>query len=158
MSYTVKVGNQAFELDKNAVENFDAVELSNGKVHVLKKNQAYDCEILEHNFDQKTLTVLVNGNKYAVQIADEYDRLVEKMGLSAAATQRVTDVKAPMPGLVLDVLVEAGQAVEKGTALLILEAMKMENVLKAEGAGVVKEIKITKGAAVDKGQLLIAME
>ena len=63
-----------------------------------------------------------------------------------------------MPGLVLDVLVTPGQKVEKGDALLILEAMKMENVIKASGEGVVKSIQVTKGAAVDKGQLLVEME
>ncbi|MEM1216899.1 MAG: biotin/lipoyl-containing protein, partial [Bacteroidota bacterium] len=68
------------------------------------------------------------------------------------------DVLAPMPGLILDVLVAAGQAVEKGTPLVILEAMKMENVLKAAGPGTVKAIAVQQGAAVDKKQLLIEME
>ena len=63
-----------------------------------------------------------------------------------------------MPGLVLSILVEPGQAVQKGDVLLILEAMKMENVLKAAGDGTVKNIAVAKGAAVDKGQLLLEME
>jgi len=66
-------------------------------------------------------------------------------------------IKAPMPGLVLRIQVEAGQQVEKGQALLVLEAMKMENVLKAPASGVVAEIKAVAGAAVEKGEVLIQM-
>jgi biotin carboxyl carrier protein len=63
-----------------------------------------------------------------------------------------------MPGLVLNILVEAGQEVSKGDALLILEAMKMENVIKASGDGKVRSVKVKKGDAVDKGLLLVEME
>jgi biotin carboxyl carrier protein len=67
-------------------------------------------------------------------------------------------VKAPMPGLVLNIVVEPGQTVEKGDPMIILEAMKMENVIKAAGEGRVKAIKVQKGMAVDKGQLLIELD
>ncbi|MCL4157718.1 UNVERIFIED_CONTAM: hypothetical protein GTU68_034634 [Idotea baltica] len=63
-----------------------------------------------------------------------------------------------MPGLILDVLVEEGQSVEKGQALIILEAMKMENVLKAEKEGVIARICVEEGIAVDKKAVLIEME
>ena len=63
-----------------------------------------------------------------------------------------------MPGLVLNILVSPGQMVQKGDPLLILEAMKMENVLKAAGEGQVKAVKVQQGMAVDKGQLLLEME
>jgi biotin carboxyl carrier protein len=80
------------------------------------------------------------------------------MGLSIASNQAADDVKAPMPGLVLDILVEAGQTIQKGDSLLILEAMKMENVLKATGDGTVKSVIVEKGNAVDKNQVLIELE
>ena len=63
-----------------------------------------------------------------------------------------------MPGLVLDIPVEVGQEVEKGEGVLILEAMKMENVIKSAGVGTIKAIHIKQGEAVEKGQLLIEME
>ena len=62
-----------------------------------------------------------------------------------------------MPGLVLEIMVKAGDEVKKGDALLILEAMKMENVLKATGDGTVKSVSVSKGAPVDKGTILIEM-
>jgi biotin carboxyl carrier protein len=63
-----------------------------------------------------------------------------------------------MPGLVLNILVSPGQAVQKGDPLIILEAMKMENVIKAAGEGHIKAINVLKGAAVEKGQLLLELE
>lgn len=158
MKYNVIVDEQEFGLSKSDATNLDAVELSNGKLHVLKDNQAYDCELLEADYNNSTLTVLVNGTKYSLKVEDEYDLLVKKMGLSVVTSTKLDNIKAPMPGLIIDVMVEEGQTIEKGTPLLILEAMKMENVLKADGEGVVKSIEITKGQAVDKGQVLIEME
>lgn len=158
MKYNVIVDEQEFGLSKSDATNLDAVELSNGKLHVLKDNQAYDCELLEADYNNSTLTILVNGTKYSLKVEDEYDLLVKKMGLSVVTSAKLDNIKAPMPGLIIDVMVEPGQTIEKGTPLLILEAMKMENVLKADGEGVVKSIEITKGQAVDKGQVLIEME
>ncbi len=157
MNYQVNIGEASFQFDANQAKNLDMVK--NGEnLHVLHNNEAFDVKVIATNFNEKTLTLEVNGNKYDVNIEDEYDILVKKMGLSAFVVQKMTNVKAPMPGLVVEVLVEPGQVVEKGTQLLILEAMKMENVLKAEGEGIVKSIEIVKGAAVDKGQILIEME
>jgi biotin carboxyl carrier protein len=80
------------------------------------------------------------------------------MGLDKMASAKVLNVKAPMPGLVLNVLVEPGQEVKKGDKLLVLEAMKMENIIKAAGDGKVGRIAVDKGQAVDKNQTLIEFE
>lgn len=157
MNYNVNIGDASFQFDTNQANNLDMVQ-NEKSLHILRNNKAFDVKVIATNFNEKTLTLEVNGNKYDVNIEDEYDMLVKKMGLSANVIQKMTNVKAPMPGLVVDVLVEPGQAVEKGSQLLILEAMKMENVLKAEGEGVVKSIEVIKGQAVDKGQILIEME
>lgn len=158
MSYKILVDEQTFDLSKESVSTLDATDLGNNKIHVLQNNKAYHCELIANNIESKTLTISVNGNKYELKIEDEYDLLVKEMGLSVLTTQKITDIKAPMPGLIIDVLVEPGQTIEKGTPILILEAMKMENVLKAEGEGVVKSIEVVKSQAVDKGQVLIEME
>ncbi|MFK7948664.1 MAG: acetyl-CoA carboxylase biotin carboxyl carrier protein subunit [Saprospiraceae bacterium] len=158
MKYNVIVDEQEFALNKSDATNLNTVELNNGQLHILKDNQAYHCELLEADYNNSTTTVLVNGTKYKLKIEDEYDLLVKKMGLSIATSSKLDNIKAPMPGLVLDIMIEVGQTIEKGTPLLILEAMKMENVLKADGEGVVKSIEITKGQAVDKGQIMIEME
>ena len=71
---------------------------------------------------------------------------------------KASKLKAPMPGKVLEVMVEVGQEVAKGEGLLILEAMKMENVLKAEDGGIVKSVNVSVGEAVEKNNVLIEFE
>jgi len=80
------------------------------------------------------------------------------LGLDTIASNKVTDIIAPMPGLILDIMVKAGDEVEEGQSILILEAMKMENVIKAEGAGTVKSINKDVGATVEKGTIIVEME
>jgi biotin carboxyl carrier protein len=160
-NYKVNVNENAefeFEFDAEQINNFDLVKEQDGYFHVLKNNKAFRAEVVKTDFPNKTFTIKVNGNPYEIKIADRFDQLVNQLGLSVVNTQRVTDIKAPMPGLVLGISVEVGQEVQKGDGLLILEAMKMENVIKSIGEGVVKAIHIDQGKAVEKGQLLIEME
>ena len=158
MSYKINIDDQVFDLNRADIQKLNMIENGDQTLHLLQDNQSYHVTIINTDFDKKKLTLEINGNPYEISIEDEYDQLVKKMGLSTGGTQKLKNIKAPMPGLVLDILVEAGQKIQKGDQLLILEAMKMENVLKAEGEGVVKSIEITKGAAVDKGQIMIEME
>jgi biotin carboxyl carrier protein len=144
-------------LTAELLKSFDIQALGNGCFHILKNNQSFHVELVDSDFTNQRLTLLVNGNSYLIKIADEYDTLVKKLGLSAGAGQKVKEVKAPMPGLVLEVMVSAGQTIQKGDALLILEAMKMENIIKAQGEGVVKRIQVEKGHTVEKGAILIEM-
>lgn len=158
MKYNIHINEEAIDLKKEDIANLNLIELPNDQFHLLQDNQSFDIKLLHANHAAKTMTLEVNGEKFELKIADEYDQLVEKMGLGISSDQKLTDIKAPMPGLILDVLVKPGQTISKGDQLLILEAMKMENVLKAAGDGVVKSIAISKGDAVDKGQVMIEME
>jgi biotin carboxyl carrier protein len=79
------------------------------------------------------------------------------MGIDSAGGKKVNDIKAPMPGMVLKVMVENGQQIQKGDALIVLEAMKMENILKAPSDGVIKKIHIVKGDKVEKNQVLLKL-
>lgn len=100
-------------------------------------------------------TVVVDGEAFRVQVEDRPGR---RPGVApeggAGAGQRLV---APMPGKVVAVLVEVGQRVERGTGLLVLEAMKMENEFPATGGGVVKEIHVAPGQAVNAGDLLVVI-
>ena len=96
--------------------------------------------------------------EYEVKAKDDFDILLDKMGLANLTQTKVNNVKAPMPGLELEIMAEPGQEVEKGTPLLILEAMKMENVLKSPAEGVIKKIEVVKGQAVEKNFVLLTFE
>ncbi|MBT8189874.1 MAG: acetyl-CoA carboxylase biotin carboxyl carrier protein subunit [Saprospiraceae bacterium] len=85
------------------------------------------------------------------------DQLIKAMGYADKKIQAFKELKAPMPGLILEIQVSEGQDIEEGDTLLILEAMKMENVIKAPGSGKVKRILLEKGAKVDKNEVIIEM-
>lgn len=104
-----------------------------------------------------TMRVTIDGRRTEVEVKDERDLLVDEFGLGDDQMGG-GEVRAPMPGLVLEVLVEEGETVEADQGLLVLEAMKMENELKAPAGGVVRTIHATSGEAVDKEALLIEIE
>ena len=157
-NYTATVADNQFEFTGRDLTDLDLVGPFEGIYHLLHGGKSYRCALLELHPYRKQILVSIDGRRISVTLADDYDRTVERLGLATSVTQQSNDVMAPMPGLILDVLVEEGQEVEAGTPLIVLEAMKMENVIKADGAGTVKEIKVNKGDAVDKRQLLIEME
>jgi pyruvate carboxylase subunit B len=102
-------------------------------------------------------TFLDLGEAVEVEVLDERTRHIRSMVGSGAGSVRSGAVKAPMPGLVVRVLVEPGQTVSAGAGLVVLEAMKMENELRAPAAGVVETVAVRPGQAVEKGQVLIGL-
>lgn len=85
------------------------------------------------------------------------EQLMERMGLEEAGASATKELRAPMPGKVLEVLVEKGQNVNEGDPMLVLEAMKMENVLRAAGEGCIGSILVSPGEAVEKDAVLISL-
>ncbi|MEZ0611547.1 biotin/lipoyl-containing protein [Fibrella sp. WM1] len=135
--------------------NWDLSKLNERTYHIIRDNQSYSVEVVAIDATTKTVRLKINGNIHEVQVKDRFDLLLEKMGMSNAAANKVNDIKAPMPGLIVGISVQPGDTVSKGDTVLILEAMKMENVIKAPGDGTVQAIKVEKGARVEKGQVLV---
>lgn len=158
-SYKLSVNNTTtFDLNESDLNNLDAVTVENNRFHVLKDHKPFKAEIVAADFIAKKYTVKVNNNTYEVAIADALDLLIKEMGIERGRTKVVNAIKAPMPGLILEINVEVGQTVKENDPLLILEAMKMENSFLSPRDGVIKSIAVEKGHAVDKGQLLIEFE
>jgi len=155
--------NNVYEVDfkkdkpliNNKVYEWDLVEIKQNIYHIIKDGRSYNAEILKADLVNKEFTILINGNKYQVKAEDEFDLLLEKMGMNKTVKNLSTQLKAPMPGLIIEIKVVEGQEIKKGDTLLILEAMKMENVLKAPSDGIIKTIKAEKGKTVEKDQVLI---
>src|SRR5690606_15225186 len=105
----------------------DSVSLDEKNFHVLHNNTSYHAEVVSADFINKTYTVIINNNEYVVSIANHLDQLIKEMGFEVGKTKLVNAIKAPMPGLILEINVSVGQEVNEGDNLLILEAMKMEN-------------------------------
>jgi len=152
--------NQAltFDFSEKDLENLDAVGVGNEKFHILKDSNPYKVEIVSANFLSKKYTIKVNNNTYEVAISNPLDLLIQSMGIERGRTKVVNAIKAPMPGLILEISVCVGQEVKENDPLLILEAMKMENSFLSPRDGIIKSIAVSIGNAVDKGQLLIEFE
>jgi len=148
--------NSPFEVNGKPVE-LDSYLNRNGVLCFLYKNYSYQAELISYNESDKIAVIKLNNARYEVKLKDDTDLLLEKLGISSTA-QKVQHIKAPMPGLVLAINVKEGDAVKKGDGLLVLEAMKMENLIKAQSDGKVKKIHIAKGTKVEKNQDMIEME
>lgn len=153
---TVNEG-EPLELNPEAF-NWDCLALEDGKFHLLKDGKSIEATVVSADYETKSFNIQIRHRLYQVQLKDNFDLLLEELGMENLAIDTINDIDAPMPGLVLQVLVEPGQEVAKGDSLLILEAMKMENVIKATGEGLVAAIPVKEGEAVTKGQVLIEFE
>lgn len=136
----------------------DLYTISANRYHLILDHNGYQIEVIEKDEQDKSALIMVNGKAYRVDLKDEKDRLLETLGFEANVTSSIQELKAPMPGMVLDILVEAGQQIKKGEQLLVLEAMKMENLIKSPSDLVVKSIEVRKGDKIEKGQPLLYFE
>ena len=133
----------------------DIVALGGNRFHVIWKNKSYNIEVLERNPAEKSTHLLINGQHYHTTAKDDLDLLLEKMGMQNGSAQKINNVKAPMPGLIQSIAVAEGDNIVKGDNLLVLVAMKMENVIKSSGSGVIKTLKVAPGQIVEKNQVLL---
>ena len=156
-SYRISVGDQQFTIDLESLTKADIHSTDTSTFHLIQDAASVKAKVEVFDPKTKELLVEVNGNRYQVKIEGKHDLLVEKMGLHAQEGLTSKHIYAPMPGLILDVIQEAGNEIKKGDGLIILEAMKMENMLKAPGDTVVNEVKVKKGDTVEKGQLLMVL-
>jgi biotin carboxyl carrier protein len=138
--------------------NWDVQKNPNGLLSILHNGKSYTALVEKVDVAAKELTLRIDGQPHKVTIKEPIDLLLTSMGLDLKAMQKIEPVKAPMPGMILKVLVEPGQKIVKGDGLLVLEAMKMENILKATGNATVKSIRVEERTAVEKGAVLIDLE
>lgn len=123
-----------------------------------KNGHVFHADLLKVDHKEKTFLIKVNGKRIEVKGQDRFDLLLSKLGMSGLASKKINQLKSPMPGLILEILVTPGQQIKAGEPMVILEAMKMENIIKAPVDVVIKNIKATKGKAVEKNELLIEFE
>jgi biotin carboxyl carrier protein len=153
-SFDIVSNNHQLVIDGTPLE-WDIVKLADGYFHILINRKSYRAELVKADTATKSFTFKINGQVYSVALKDKFDLLLEKMGMNNGAASKANHVKAPMPGLIIDLRVKEGDTVMPGDALLILEAMKMENMIKASTQSIVKLVKVKKGDSVEKNQVLI---
>ena len=136
----------------------EVVDKTEKELRVIYKGKKYNARLLKLDQEKKEVLLKVNGNRFMVALADEYDELLKSMGMGAGAVQKVNDLKAPMPGVVFEVKVIVGDVIKKDDPILVLEAMKMENILKSPIDAVIKSIAVEKGDTVEKNRILVEFE
>lgn len=159
------IGEKSYQIDQTSEEilldgkpfPIDISKINDTDQHILINGKSYQAQIASIDKSTKTVSLKLNNTLYTVQVKDNLDLLLEKLGMESQDQAADKEVKAPMPGLILDVLVENGQEVKKGDQLLILEAMKMENVIKSPSDGTVNDLTVSKGESVEKGKILLTL-
>ena len=156
--FTVKAGAFQFTISPEDLAKADFIEQHPGVYHLVKENRSVHCIISHEANNAKKMTVEADGQSFEVEIRDELDQMLDQLGFSSASTKHIKEIKAPMPGLVLDIAVSEGQEVLEGDRILILEAMKMENSILIHANARIKEVKVKAGQAVEKGQVLVTLD
>ncbi|MFC3417043.1 acetyl-CoA carboxylase biotin carboxyl carrier protein subunit [Algoriphagus hitonicola] len=161
--FSVILNQKTFSVEKSdkrlkvndQILDWDIRWISDRKIHLIKNGNSMEAELVSLNRVEKSLQIKLANKIVDVQLKDRFDLLLEELGMTDLNQSNIQDIKAPMPGLILDLKVAPGDEVKKGDVVLILEAMKMENIIKAPGDGVVKEVKVSLKQSVEKNQVMI---
>ncbi|MDB5137559.1 MAG: gcdC [Mucilaginibacter sp.] len=154
IDYKIEKGKDKLLINNKKIDA-DIQQLNPSTYHIINDLKSYNAEVISFDREAKTAEVKVNGSIYSVTAKDQFDILLDQLGLSSLNSAKVSELKAPMPGMVLKLFVNEGTEVKKGDNLFILEAMKMENIIKSPADVTVKTVKIKPGDKVEKGQVML---
>lgn len=162
INFSEKDKNSASIEDSNFIWNdssaqIDIVKVPQGGYSLKVNNNSHYLHVEQVDFKNKTAVFNIDNKLVEVAIEEPIDLLLNKMGIKTGAKNKIDHIKAPMPGLVLNILVQEGDQISKGQPILVLEAMKMENVFKAPVDATIKAIKVNKGEAVEKGTIMLEL-
>lgn len=153
-TYSVENADQKIQVNGKTIE-WDLKWISDRKIHFIFENKSIEAELISFDKESKTIQIRLGDKISTLSIKDRFDILLEQLGMNNSNTGALKEIKAPMPGLILDLKVKPGDLVKKGDVVLILEAMKMENIIKSPGDGLVKAVKVVLKQSVEKNQVLI---
>jgi len=156
--FEVKANEFEFCFTSQQIESANLVHTAPLVFNLLQNNRSVNAKILTADMASKKFIVEVEGENFMVEIKDELDQVLQKMGFGLAANKIIKEIKSPMPGRVIEIAVCNGQAVNEGDKILILEAMKMENCIVIHSAATIRNVAVVAGQTVEKGQLLIELE
>ena len=168
MKYVVQIEGKSYEVDLSEQDgelqiNLDGKPVQADSAHIKGKNfasflfnhRSFD---LEFSKNEEKVSVFLNGKRYECVLEDERTQRLKRLGVLKVEIKKEKELKSPMPGLVTAIEVKVGDMVVAGQGVIIVEAMKMENELKAKFDGKVKKVKVKKHQAVNKDEVLILFE
>lgn len=137
--------------------NYELIPVCNNSYFLKLNNEVF--ELTSEKLNNEVFKILLNGNDFDVTIRTALqEKAFKLLENSAVSQQHHLDVKAPMPGMILKIRKKAGEKIEQGESVIILEAMKMENDLKASASGIIENIFVKEGSAVEKGTVLFSIK
>ena len=157
-AYKIICNDSTFYFDEKELDGIDLVKRSPTEFNCIMEHRSANATIMDTDLANKKFKIGIEGELFTLQIKDELDQLIEMMSMGQAGTKKHINIKAPMPGLVLEIAIKDGQEVNGGDKILILEAMKMENILVIPVSAVIKKILVSKGQVVERGQVLVELE
>lgn len=166
MRYVVTVGDQTLELDRDGDEirldgttvTATITDIADTPVRMVGIGNEVHRVVARRGQSRGRYTLWVDGFRFEVEALDERTRAIRELSGSAAGPTGPAPLIAPMPGMIVRVAVQVGDVVQPGQPLIVMEAMKMENELRATAAGTVKAVRAVAGTAVDKGAVLLELE
>ena len=148
------------DLSQTDVDKFKVLEINYTKKEIILSNgsKKFECKILKENVIDQSYIVRINGEISTIRLIKQVEKTIEKLGIQKENQKNINVLKAPMPGLILDVVIKESELVKKGDPVIILEAMKMENILSSPVDGIVEEVKVNPQQTVEKNNILIKFE
>jgi acetyl/propionyl-CoA carboxylase alpha subunit len=159
--HSVLIGNEekSLEITSSDLDGLDLVRVSDTLLHVLQDQKSYLIDVIHADYATKEFTLRIDGKEVHIKLRDDVENRVHAMGFDVSKNHvKLKQISSPMPGLVLKILASEGDQVTEGQPVLVLEAMKMENVLSAPTDGIISEILVTSGKNVNKGQVLVRLD
>jgi len=139
----------------SAKSGVDIIELDKNRISFIIDHKTYSAELIGYDSETKKMEIQMNNKRYEATVESDTDLLLKKLGFERSSSNTVSKIVAPMPGLVLNMVLKPGDSFEVGDPLLVLEAMKMENIIKAPAAGIIEANLVNSGDKVIKNQILI---
>ena len=156
-SYTAVINGEIVK-SVDPEDRIDVIKRQDGSFHLLINNKSHLVELVDADYSSRIFTFQSGIDQYQIKLKTDIEVLVEQMGFGTNGKARETEIKAPMPGLVLEVRIKPGDHVKTGDPLVILEAMKMENVISAGHDAIVDQVHIEKGQSVEKSEVMLTFK
>ncbi len=155
---TVTIGADGVTYEDAAPLEGELTDVEGSPIRVLRLGTRVYRVVVQKRQGRGRHTLWIDGYRFEAEALDERTRAIRDVSAAGARPSGPAPVRAPMPGLIVRVNVKVGDTVQAGQGIVVMEAMKMENELRATAAGTVKSVDVTPGTAVEKGALLVALE
>ena len=155
---TVSIDPEGVRYEDDAAIRGELSDIEGSPVRMVKLGTHVYRVVAEKRQGRGRYTLWVDGYRFETEALDERTRSIRDLSAATAGPTGPAPIIAPMPGLIVRVNVSVGDRVEAGQGLVVMEAMKMENELRAIAPGTVRSVEVSPGTAVEKGALLVALE